>query len=102
MTDDPKPAARQRVEIYTDGACEPNPGPGGYGAVLLHPKKRAETSSGSRFAYLRHPRLNDALPGLKSCYHSAHESDRSDVHYRSRVGHGLLAYDLEKAKAAKP
>ncbi len=37
---------RQHVEIYTDGGCEPNPGPGGYGAVLLHPKKRAEASGG--------------------------------------------------------
>lgn len=35
------------VEIYTDGGCEPNPGPGGYG-VLLHPKKRAEASGGFR------------------------------------------------------
>lgn len=25
------------VEIYTDGGCEPNPGPGGYGVVLVHP-----------------------------------------------------------------
>ncbi|TVT19238.1 ribonuclease HI [Amycolatopsis rhizosphaerae] len=24
------------VEIYTDGACEPNPGPGGWGAVLRY------------------------------------------------------------------
>jgi ribonuclease HI len=32
------------VEIYTDGGCEPNPGPGGYGAVMLHPKKRAENT----------------------------------------------------------
>ncbi len=30
------------VEINTDGGCEPNPGPGGYGVVLVHPKKRAE------------------------------------------------------------
>lgn len=39
-----------RVEIYTDGGCEPNPGPGGYGVVLLHPKtkKRAEGSGGFR------------------------------------------------------
>ena len=36
------------VEIYTDGGCEPNPGPGGYGVVLLHPKKRAEASGGFR------------------------------------------------------
>jgi len=36
------------VEIYTDGGCEPNPGPGGYGVVLLHPRKRAEASGGFR------------------------------------------------------
>jgi len=29
------------VEIYTDGGNEPNPGPGGYGVVFLHHKKRA-------------------------------------------------------------
>lgn len=28
-----------KVKIYTDGACNPNPGPGGWGAVLLHPGK---------------------------------------------------------------
>lgn len=29
------------VEIYTDGSCMGNPGPGGWGAVLLHNNKRA-------------------------------------------------------------
>ncbi len=28
----------QRVKIYTDGACSGNPGPGGWGAVLIHGK----------------------------------------------------------------
>jgi ribonuclease HI len=36
------------VKIYTDGGCEPNPGRGGYGVVLVHPKKRAEHSGGFR------------------------------------------------------
>jgi len=27
-------SARPRVTIYTDGACEPNPGPGGWAAIL--------------------------------------------------------------------
>lgn len=36
------------IEIYTDGGCEPNPGPGGYGAVLMHPRKRSEISGGFR------------------------------------------------------
>jgi ribonuclease HI len=38
----------QHVEIYTGGGCEPNPGLGGYGVVLLHPRKRAEASGGFR------------------------------------------------------
>ncbi|MGA3143153.1 MAG: RNase H family protein [Verrucomicrobiota bacterium] len=40
--------AISQVEIYTDGGCEPNPGLGGYGLVLLHPKKRAQASDGFR------------------------------------------------------
>ncbi len=42
------PTSLPHVEIYTDGGCEPNPGPGGYGVVLVHPRKRAETSGGFR------------------------------------------------------
>lgn len=31
-----------RVTIYTDGACEPNPGPGGWAALLLSGKHEKE------------------------------------------------------------
>jgi len=33
-----------RVDIYTDGACSGNPGPGGYGVVLLYNKIEKELS----------------------------------------------------------
>lgn len=36
----------KRIEIYTDGACSGNPGPGGYGAVLLYNGARKELSEG--------------------------------------------------------
>jgi len=36
------------VVIYTDGACIGNPGPGGYGAVLLFGGQRKELSGGFR------------------------------------------------------
>jgi ribonuclease HI len=36
------------VVIYTDGACIGNPGPGGYGAVLLSSGQRKELSGGFR------------------------------------------------------
>jgi ribonuclease HI len=32
----PDAAGREAVEIYTDGACSGNPGPGGWGAVLRY------------------------------------------------------------------
>ncbi len=34
------------VTIYTDGACSGNPGPGGWGAVLIYGKHRRELSGG--------------------------------------------------------
>jgi ribonuclease HI len=35
---------RTRVEIFTDGGCQPNPGTGGWAAVLLYKDKRLEIS----------------------------------------------------------
>ncbi len=36
----------QRVTIYTDGACLGNPGPGGWGAVVIQGPERRELSGG--------------------------------------------------------
>ncbi len=35
---------KTKVEIYTDGACSGNPGPGGYGAILMHGDIKKEIS----------------------------------------------------------
>jgi len=37
------------VKVYTDGACIGNPGPGGYGAVLIYGSLRKELSAGFRW-----------------------------------------------------
>ena len=37
------------VDLYTDGACRGNPGPGGYGVVLIYGKHRKELSAGFRW-----------------------------------------------------
>lgn len=34
------------VTIYTDGACSGNPGPGGWGAILLYGSRKLELSGG--------------------------------------------------------
>ena len=36
----------KKVKIYTDGACSGNPGPGGWGAVLMYGKAKKELSGG--------------------------------------------------------
>lgn len=36
------------ISIYTDGACSGNPGPGGYGIVLISGNLRKEVSQGYR------------------------------------------------------
>lgn len=38
----------QQVTIYTDGACDPNPGPGGWAAILIYPKHE-KILTGSEF-----------------------------------------------------
>lgn len=37
-----------QIKIYTDGACQGNPGPGGYAAILVSGENRKELSGGFR------------------------------------------------------
>jgi ribonuclease HI len=57
---------RKKVIIYTDGACLGNPGPGGYGVVLLYGKKRKEISGGFRRTTNNRMELFAAITGLKA------------------------------------
>jgi len=36
----------KKVQIYTDGACSGNPGPGGWGAILIYGDAKKEISGG--------------------------------------------------------
>ena len=36
-----------KFEIYTDGACSGNPGPGGWGAVILDKDNKQKNLSGN-------------------------------------------------------
>ena len=37
----------KNIRIYTDGACRGNPGPGGWGAILIYESYRKEIHGGS-------------------------------------------------------
>ncbi len=38
----------KKIEIFTDGSCSGNPGPGGWGAVLRYKKQEKELSGGEK------------------------------------------------------
>jgi len=56
----------EEVTIYTDGACSGNPGPGGYGVVLMAGKHRKELSGGFRLTTNNRMELLAAITGLEA------------------------------------
>lgn len=56
----------KEVIIYTDGGCEPNPGSGGYGAVLIFGKHRKELSGGFRLTTNNRMELTAVIEALKA------------------------------------
>ena len=56
----------KQVIIYTDGGCEPNPGPGGFGVVLLFGGRRKELSGGFRMTTNNRMELYAAIQGLSA------------------------------------
>ena len=53
------------IIIYTDGGCSFNPGPGGYGAVILNGDARRELSGGFRLTTNNRMELSGCIEGLK-------------------------------------
>jgi ribonuclease HI len=56
---------RKQVLIYTDGGCDPNPGPGGYGVVLLYGPHRKELANGYRRTTNNRMEIMAAIAGLE-------------------------------------
>ncbi|MEI2693115.1 MAG: ribonuclease HI [Anaerolineae bacterium] len=56
---------RPQVIIYTDGGAQGNPGPGGYGAVMLYNQHRKELSGGFRLTTNNRMELMAAITALE-------------------------------------
>ncbi|MCH5182972.1 MAG: ribonuclease HI [Oscillospiraceae bacterium] len=54
------------VELYTDGACSGNPGPGGYGAILVFGGRERELSGGEQETTNNRMELMAAIVGLEA------------------------------------
>ena len=55
----------KKVEIYTDGSCKKNPGPGGWGAVLVYGKRELELSGGQADTTNNRMELTAVIEALK-------------------------------------
>ena len=80
-TDPAQEVKKGEVIIYTDGGCLNNPGPGGYGAVLLHGGKRKELSGGFQRTTNNRMELTACIEGLKSLNYPCSVNIFSDSQY---------------------
>ena len=56
----------KKVELYTDGACRGNPGPGGWGAILVYHGKEKELSGGEASTTNNRMELMAAIAGMSA------------------------------------
>ena len=54
-----------KVTIYTDGACSGNPGPGGWGAILMYQGNKKEISGGKKNTTNNEMELTAVIEALK-------------------------------------
>ncbi len=55
----------EEVTIYTDGACSGNPGPGGWGTILMYNENKKEISGGKDNTTNNVMELTAVIEGLK-------------------------------------
>ncbi|OUM98527.1 MAG: ribonuclease HI [Firmicutes bacterium ZCTH02-B6] len=69
------------VDVYTDGACRGNPGPGGWAAVLLYGEHRRELSGGERSTTNQRMELTAAIEAIRALRRPCHVRIHSDSAY---------------------
>lgn len=55
-----------KVIIYTDGACSGNPGPGGWGTILMYKEHKKELSGGAKDTTNNIMEITAVIEGLKA------------------------------------
>lgn len=67
-----------QVTLYTDGACSGNPGPGGYGALLLWKGKEKEISGGEAHTTNNRMEMRAIIEGLNALKRPCKVTIKSD------------------------
>ncbi|MCL1835398.1 MAG: ribonuclease HI [Oscillospiraceae bacterium] len=82
----------KKVTIYTDGACSGNPGPGGWGAVLMYEGAKKELSGGERATTNNRMELTSAISALEALREPCEVELYTDSQYiTNAINKGWLA-----------
>ena len=71
----------KHVDIYTDGACRGNPGPGGWGAVLVYGVHERELSGGEAHTTNNRMELQGVIAALQALKEPCEVTLTSDSRY---------------------
>jgi ribonuclease HI len=71
----------KQIEIFTDGACRGNPGPGGWGALIRYKTIEKEFYGGEKQTTNNRMELTAAIEGLKAVKDSCEISLTTDSQY---------------------
>ncbi|KTT70505.1 ribonuclease HI [Sphingomonas endophytica] len=70
-----------KVELFTDGACKGNPGPGGWGALIRSGRHEKELSGGEAQTTNNRMELMAAIQGLNALTRPCHVTLSTDSRY---------------------
>jgi ribonuclease HI len=73
--------ARSRVDIFTDGACSGNPGPGGWGAILRSGAREKEISGGEAATTNNRMEIMAAIRALEALNRPSDVTIHTDSRY---------------------
>ena len=73
--------SQKHVDIFTDGACSGNPGPGGYGVILNYKGNERELSGGEANTTNNRMELMAAITGLEALKEPCEVTLYSDCKY---------------------
>lgn len=76
--------SREHVTVYTDGGCDPNPGVGGWGVVLLCGDTRKELSGGDENTTNNRMEMTAAIEALSALKRSCSVKLLTDSEYLKR------------------
>jgi ribonuclease HI len=87
---EPRPApVEDRVIVYTDGGCAPNPGPGGWAAILIRGTREKELKGGALHSTNNRMELIAAISALEAIKPGSKVDMHTDSQY---VRDGITRY----------